>query len=103
MEKILANLKSIQKVFQKHKVVLVLAEKIAPAKYPQIRLRLLDEIGWVIKDRPIDLAILNNASPLLVQLAASKGKIIYCQDNNRKIEFQTQALKKFDDAIFLNF
>lgn len=79
----------------------VLAKNITVRQYHQIRITLLDQIGRVIKNRPIDLAILNEASPLLVQMVITRGRIIYCQSEFEKIEFQTNALKKFDDTFYL--
>lgn len=115
--------KSIINIFVKNKVVLaflfgsvtkgkinklsdldigvVLDQSIAPEKYYQTRIALLDKIGRIYKNRPIDLAILNDANPLLSHLAINRGKVIYYQNEMQKILFQTNNLKKFDDALYL--
>lgn len=123
MKIISENLSIIKNVFQKNRVVLaflfgsaakgkitklsdldlaVLLDKaIKPNKYFAIRLSLLDKLGRIIKNKPLDIVILNEASPLLAQMVASRGKIIYCQNNNIKASFQIKTLKNFDDAIYL--
>ena len=123
MEKIIVNSPAIKNIFRKNKVVLaflfgsavkrkltklsdldiavVLDEAVFPNKYHQVRLSLLDQLGKIIKNKPLDVAILNNASPLLSQLVMTQGKLIFCQDENLKANFQVKALQKFDDAFYL--
>lgn len=80
----------------------VLLDKTVPSKkYSQIRLELLDQLGRIIKNRPLDVAILNQASPLLAHLVVTQGKLIFCQDQSQKINFQTTTLQKFDDTSYL--
>lgn len=80
----------------------VLLDKTVPSKnYSRVRLELLDQLGRIIRNRPLDVAILNQASPLLAHLVVTQGKLIFCQDEDQKINFQTIALQKFDDAFYL--
>jgi len=123
MKEIFSNLETIKKIFKENGVVLayifgsaakkeltklsdidfsVLLDKTIPQnKYYQIRLSLLDRLGRAIKSKPIDIAILNNASPLLSQLVILQGKIIFCKDEDLRVNFQVKSLKEFDDAIYL--
>jgi len=123
MKTILANLPAVKNVFQKNKVVLaflfgsaakekvtnlsdldfavVLNKSVPLDKYHQIRLSLLDQLGRIIKFKPLDVAILNDASPLLAQLVMTQGQLIFCQDEDLKADFQTKTLKNFDDAFYL--
>lgn len=123
MKIISENLSTIKNIFQKNRVVLaylfgsaakgkttklsdfdlaVLLNKVVkPNKYFAVRLSLLDKLGRIIKNKPLDVVILNEASPLLAQMVTSRGKIIYCQNNNIKTDFQIKTLKNFDDAIYL--
>jgi len=123
MKEILLNLPYIKKIFKKNKVVFAyifgsavkegltklsdidfavfLDKAISKSKYCNIRLLILDQLGRVIKNKPLDIAILNNSSPLLAQLVILKGKIIFCEDEDLRIRFQLKSLKEFDDAFYL--
>ncbi len=123
MEKIIANLLAIKNIFRRNKVVLaflfgstvkkkltklsdldiavVLDKTVSPNKYHQVRLSLLDQLGRIVKNKPLDVAVLNNASPLLVQLVITQGKLIFCQNEDLKVDFQVKALQEFDDAFYL--
>ncbi|MBI4757721.1 MAG: nucleotidyltransferase domain-containing protein [Chloroflexi bacterium] len=80
----------------------VVLDKTTPqSKYHETRLLLLDQLGRVINNRPLDIAILNDASPLLAHVAVTKGKAIFCQDDDSRAAFQVKTLKEFDDAIYL--
>ncbi|MCL6087808.1 MAG: nucleotidyltransferase domain-containing protein [Actinobacteria bacterium] len=123
MKEIFSNLESIKKIFQESGVVLAyifgsaakkgltklsdidfavfLDKTISQSKYYKIRLLLLDRLDRVIKNKPLDVAILNNATPLLVQLVILQGKILFCQDEDLRVNFQLKSLKEFDDALYL--
>lgn len=123
MERIIANSPAIENIFRKNKVVsaflfgsavkkrltklsdldiaVVLDKTVSPDKYYQVRLSLLDQLGRIIKSKPLDIAVLNNASPLLVQLVITQGELIFCQNEDLKVNFQVRALQKFDDAFYL--
>jgi len=80
----------------------VLLDRAVPSqRYQRIRLRLLEQLSTVIKGRPLDVVILNNASPLLAQLVITRGKVLFCQDEELKAEFQVKTLQEFDDAYYL--
>ncbi|MBU4293643.1 MAG: nucleotidyltransferase domain-containing protein [Actinobacteria bacterium] len=123
MKEIFSNLQSIKKIFQESGVVLAyifgsvakkgfnklsdidfavfLNKAISQSKYYTIRLLLLDQLGRVIKNKPLDVAILNNASPLLSQLVILQGKVIFYEDEDLRVSFQLKSLKEFDDALYL--
>jgi len=118
----LSNNPLINKIFAKHRVVLAfifgstvkgkitklsdldiavfLDKKVKPNKYQQIRLSLLDELGKIIKDKPLDIIVLNDCSPLLAQMAITKGKVIYCPNENLKVDLQVQSLKNEEFTKF---
>ncbi|MCG2790219.1 MAG: nucleotidyltransferase domain-containing protein [Actinomycetia bacterium] len=123
MKEIFSNLQSIKKIFQESGVVLAyifgsaakkgfnklsdidfavfLNKAISQSKYYTIRLLLLDQLGRVIKNKPLDVAILNNATPLLAQLVILQGKVIFYEDEDLRVSFQLKSLKEFDDALYL--
>ena len=123
MDTTLTNLSAVKNVFKRNKVALaflfgsqakekathlsdldfavVLSKNVPLSEYHQVRLSLLDQLGRIIKDKPLDIAILNNASPLLSQLVITQGKVIFCQDEDLRAAFQTKTLKNFDDAFYL--
>jgi len=123
MKRILSNLTSIKKIFHENGVVFAyifgsaskkeltklsdidfavfLDKSISQSKYYKIRLLLLDQLGRIIKNKPLDVAILNNASPLLAQLVILQGKVIFCKDEDLRVSFQLKSLKEFDDTFYL--
>jgi len=123
MKRILSNLTSIKKIFQDNGIVFAyifgsaakkgltklsdidfavfLDKSISQSEHYKIRLLLLDQLGRFIKNKPLDIAILNNASPLLVQLVILQGKVIFCKDEDLRVSFQLKSLKEFDDAFYL--
>lgn len=123
MKEILKNITAIKKIFGKEKVVLafvfgstvkktfnklsdldlavVLDKSIQPSRYEEIRLSLLDQLSRLLKGKPLDMAILNNSSPLLTQMVISRGKIIFCRSEDFRVNFQSQVLQRFDDTLYL--
>lgn len=123
MEELLVKRTAINSVFKKNRVILALVygsvakrkesrlsdldmavfldDAVLSTNYPVIRLRLLDELGRIIKSRPIDLAILNDASPLLRQMVVTRGKLIFSRGKNVLPALRMKSLKEFDDAFYL--
>lgn len=123
MEEFQQNLGSIKKILQKNQVVLafifgsaangkltklsdldfavLLQQNVLPEKYQRIRFSLLHHLGKIIKNRPLDVAILNDASPLLAQMAVTRGRIIYSKEDSLKNKFQSETLKNYDDTAYL--
>lgn len=78
----------------------LLADEVSPKKYFRLRLEIQDALGKILKEE-VDLAILNEASPLLAQNVITKGKLIFCPNKSKTMNFACQTLKKYDDALFL--
>jgi len=123
MENLEKYLPAVKKIFRQNKVVFALlfgsvavgkegklsdidfavflSEKSKNIDFFAFRLNLLDQLGKVIKDLPVDVVVLNNSPPLLTQLIIKKGKIIFCQDENRRVKFFSEVLIKSEEARFL--
>lgn len=80
---------------------ILLKEKVSSRRYFTLRLEIQDALGRVLKDQRIDLAILNQASPLLAQSVVTKGRLIFCSDKDKIANFACQTLRRYDDALFL--
>lgn len=80
---------------------ILLADEVSSKKYFPLRLEIQDALGKILKKERIDLAILNEVSPLLAQSIITKGKLIFCTDKEKITDFACQTLKKYDDTLFL--
>ncbi|MGM0365292.1 MAG: type VII toxin-antitoxin system MntA family adenylyltransferase antitoxin [Actinomycetota bacterium] len=82
-------------------IAVLLDKSICRGDYNRARLNIMDRLGRLVKNKPVDVAILNNASPLLAQLAVTRGRVIFCKDDDLRVNFQVRTLKEFDDALYL--
>lgn len=80
---------------------ILLSDKVMPKDYFKIRLEVQDALGKILKKETIDLAILNEVSPLLAQEIVTKGKLIFCLDKDKVAKFACKTLKRYDDSCFL--
>ena len=46
----------------------------------------------------MDVAVLNEASPLLAYEVLRHGVLLYCSDENTRVEFQVRALCAYEDT-----
>ena len=49
-------------------------------------------------ERDLDIAILNEASPLLKQVVASTGKLLYVRSAEDELRFQIRAMHEYEDS-----
>nr|MDO8081214.1 nucleotidyltransferase domain-containing protein [Candidatus Freyarchaeota archaeon] len=75
---------------------LVLRRKFEPdALYPA---RLAGEIEKKPSvGREVDLRILNNQSPRFVYQVIKEGKVVFCRDEEERVEFETSITKEYLD------
>jgi predicted nucleotidyltransferase len=73
-------------------------DKAEPYGY---RAKLIVEIAGCLKPQPIDLVLLNQASPVLLRQVIGKGRLIYCVSEEQRIRFVTSSLKRYADTAHL--
>lgn len=61
-------------------------------------LRLVSDLMDVFGREDIDVAILNNASPLLLHRVARDGHVLYATSNRVVAEFHIRAIQQFEDT-----
>jgi predicted nucleotidyltransferase len=78
-------------------IAVFLDEKISPQKYFNIKLKLIGEFMDFFKTNDIDVVVLNEAPPLLAHRILKEGKIIFCLNKKKQIEYEVRAIMKYLD------
>ena len=68
----------------------------APAQLDQLAIDLEAAAG-----RRVDLVVLNEAAPLLTHEAIRAGRLIVCQDDDERVQFETRATTRYLDTAHL--
>ena len=58
--------------------------------------KLIDILTGFIPGRELDIAILNEASPLLKQAVASRGTLLYARSSDDDLRFQVQSMHEYE-------
>ena len=58
--------------------------------------KLIDILARFIPGRELDIAILNEASPLLKQIVASEGKLLYARSSDDALRFELRAMHEYE-------
>ncbi len=58
--------------------------------------RVIEALQGFVAGREIDIAILNDASPLLVQSVAARGTLLYARSSEDDISFQFRAMHDYE-------
>lgn len=123
MRELRKKLPALRKIFRKNKIVLaylfgsvatekegklsdidfavLLDEEVAVAKYFDIRLKLISQLGELIRDLPVDVIVLNEVPPILAQMALTRGKLLFCQDEDLKARFSLRTCQVAEEMRFL--
>ncbi|MBN2318273.1 MAG: nucleotidyltransferase domain-containing protein [Acidobacteria bacterium] len=80
-------------------VAVLLNEKVPGSKFVDIRLRLMTDLGSALRRSDIDVAVLNQATPLLAHRVLSKGKLVFERSASARIRFQVQTANRYQDLI----
>lgn len=62
------------------------------------RLSLIGALSQVFRTDHVDVVILNEASPLLAYEALRYGVLLYCVEEDARIEFQVRTLRVYEDT-----
>ncbi len=73
-------------------------EKIYPYGYKS---EILADLVQLLKTNNVDLVILDEANPLLRHRILYFGKIIYSQDERKRIKFQIDTINRYNDYKYL--
>jgi predicted nucleotidyltransferase len=66
-----------------------------------LKMDLLDGLSRLYRSDQIDLVILNEAPPLLAHEVLQKGILLYCTDEDVRIEFQVRTVREYEDTAQL--
>jgi predicted nucleotidyltransferase len=64
-------------------------------------LDLLTERLEAAADRPVDLVVLNDASPLLAREVIARGRLLLCRDDQDRVRFETRTTARYQDTAHL--
>ena len=62
------------------------------------RLSLIGALSQVLRTDTVDVVILNEASPLLAYEVLRHGVLLYCAEENARVEFQVRTLLAYEDT-----
>lgn len=77
--------------------VLLNASLTPDARFAE-RLTLIDALSRLLGTDNVDVVILNEAPPLLAYEALRSGVLLYCTDENARVEFQVHTLRLYEDT-----
>lgn len=82
-------------------VAIFIDKKLSSRKMDEIRFNIKDEIEKVFKlQDKVDVAILNEAPPLLEREVVYDGKLIYVKDNGIRAHYEADAIGRWLDWRF---
>jgi hypothetical protein len=61
----------------------------------------LTDLMQLLKTNNVDLVILNDVNPLLRHRVLYFGKVIYCKDERKRVQFQIETIDKYNDLRYL--
>lgn len=76
-----------------------LRKSIGEEERRSILLSLLGVLSQACRTDDVDLVILNEAPPLLAFEVLRNGVLIYCSDDDARVEFQVRTLQAHEDTI----
>ena len=74
-------------------------QSIEKPDYGQIKIHFLTELIGIFKTNAIDLVCLQEASPYLTyEEIIRSGKIIFCKDEDQRLDFELKAFQRYIDT-----
>jgi len=64
------------------------------------RLKLLNDLSFILKTRKLDVVIMNNAPLLLNYNIIKEGRVLYCRDELERVRFETYVLSRYLDRKY---
>lgn len=79
-------------------VAVLLNESLTADERFAERLTLIGALSRLFRTDNVDVAILNEASPLLCYNVLRDGVLLYCADESARVAFQVRALRTYEDT-----
>jgi predicted nucleotidyltransferase len=79
-------------------VAVLLNASLTPDERFAERLTLIGALSRLLGTDNVDMVILNEASPLLAYEVLRSGVLLYCSDDNTRVEFQVCTLRTYEDT-----
>jgi predicted nucleotidyltransferase len=79
-------------------VAVLLATSLTADERFAIRLTLIGALSCHLGTDNVDVVILNEASPLLAYAVLRNGVLLYCSDEDTRVEFQVRTLRTYEDT-----
>lgn len=78
-------------------IAVYLDEKISPAEFFDLKLKLLGNFMDIFKTNNIDVVVLNDAPPLLSHRILKEGILIFSNNEKKRLEYEVKAVLKYLD------
>lgn len=78
-------------------IAVYLDEKLSRHDYFDLKLKILGDLTDLLKTDNIDIAILNEAPPLLAQRILKEGRLIFSSNEKKRLTFETKAVLRYLD------
>ncbi len=79
-------------------VAMLLDESLSTDDRFKERLAIIGELSKLFQTDHVDVAVLNEASPLLAYEVLKNGVLLYCKSEEERIEFQVNTLRTYEDT-----
>src|SRR5215831_8464645 len=79
-------------------VAVLLAASLTADERFTTRLTLIGALTRLFGTDKVDVVVLNEASPLLAYEVLRNGVLLYCPDDNTRVDFQVRALCAYEDT-----
>ena len=82
--------------------VLIDRKQIEKELYPYgYKAHIIADLMKLLKTNKVDLVILNEAPPLLKHRVLYTGKLVYSNNEEKRIQFQVECIDKYNDFKYL--
>ena len=79
-------------------IAVLLAASLTAEERFTVRLTLIGALSHLFGTDYVDVVVLNEASPLLAYEVLRNGVLLYCPDDNTRVDFQVRALCAYEDT-----
>jgi predicted nucleotidyltransferase len=80
-------------------IAVLVDRRVRPAQMLKYRLKLMADLGAVLRRADIEVVILNQAPPLLAHRVLSQGKLVFERFASARVRFQVMTASRYCDLI----
>lgn len=91
--------KGISGILSDIDIALFVDRNLAKAERFDLRLRLSSKLSSIMK-KPVDVVTLNDSSVQLSYEVIKHGKVIFCKDKSKQVDFEMETLSKYLDRRY---